>query len=271
MGAKNMTTTQQAIFIKSMEEQGVGVTRTRKGLFLRLPDGTSTSLHFTNSDYRAQQNLINRLRRAGVRHPEDPKNVERLGRQITDAQPVAQKTKDRILEYVVAAGYPQAVTVKGIILATGMAHITITRALYQMGFKPIPGRYNSRDWLVPDEVLAKKPEPEPEPDVEVKLRETTVLEPTPDEPEQNAEPESPTFSCSICGSDEHDYLGHPSPPTPVPKAPAKEKPEREFIDTHDSWTLDLKELGRFGFFTVEQLATVLRAAGLEMEIRVWRT
>ena len=50
--------------------------------------------------------------------------------------------------------------------------------------------------------------------------------------------------------------------------------EREFIDTHDSWVLDMSTLIGFPFtekpITVEQLRTVLAAAGLEMEVRVWR-
>ncbi|AYG02404.1 hypothetical protein D7I44_01865 [Gryllotalpicola protaetiae] len=43
---------------------------------------------------------------------------------------------------------------------------------------------------------------------------------------------------------------------------------REFIDTHDSWTLDVEVLP--SGLSVEQLGALLTATGLAFEIRVWR-
>jgi hypothetical protein len=43
---------------------------------------------------------------------------------------------------------------------------------------------------------------------------------------------------------------------------------REFIDTEDSWTLDLTN--KPAHMTLSDYLTVLESAGLEFEIRVWR-
>lgn len=51
-------------------------------------------------------------------------------------------------------------------------------------------------------------------------------------------------------------------------------PEREFIDSVDSWTVDLNALPNMffggGSMSLEQYLMSLRSAGLEVEIRVWR-
>ncbi len=152
-----MTASAVERFIRSMEEQGVGVTRTTKGLLLRLPDGETTSLHFTNSDVRAPINLMSRLRRAGVRHPDDPKDVRELPSNITEGPPVSARTKQKVIDFIVDNDYPEVVTVKELVDHTEMVHITATRAIYQMGFTPVRGKRGARDWIVPQEILDKKP------------------------------------------------------------------------------------------------------------------
>jgi hypothetical protein len=104
-----------------------------------------------------------------------------------------------------------------------------------MGFKPVKGKRNSRDWLVPDDILALKPVPEVEAEVEA-IEEDVA--------------ESPTFS------------------EPKPKAFHDNSTEREFIDTHDSWTVDLGRISPY--VTVQDYIENLLSAGLEAEIRVWR-
>lgn len=260
MGDKSMTAPEQARFIKSMEEQGVGVTRTTKGLLLRLPNGESTAVHFTHSDHRSQKNLMSVLRRAGVRHPEDPKNVTELPTTITQSQPVAPRTKRTILEYIQVAGYPDTVRVMDIVAKTGLVHITVTRALYQMGFKPVDGRRKTRDWVTPEEILARAPKPEERPEA-----------PAPDPDRESptfqrmkaVEPKVPHEQVEVRSAVVEEVVeAPPQPPQETPEPPT----EREFIDTHDSWVADLARVPN----PVREYIDGLRAAGLEVEIRVWR-
>jgi hypothetical protein len=57
--------------LKAAERAGVMVVETRKGWQFRFPDGSSTSLHRTESDSRSALNLRARFRRAGVPWPLD--------------------------------------------------------------------------------------------------------------------------------------------------------------------------------------------------------
>ena len=254
MVAKTMTATAVDRFIRSMQDQGVGVTRTTKGLLLRLPNGETTTMHFTNSDVRAVDNLISRLRRAGVRHPDDPKDVRQLAASITEHPPVAERTKRKVIEALGKLGYPERVAVKQITDTVTANNMTVTAALYQMGFKPVRGKRNARDWMTPEDVLAMRPEPEPE------LEEQFV-----------AAPESPTISEGSAEEAER-LLG-------VALEGARKtgrdfahlagtKSEREFIDSVDSWVVDLRHLPRT--MTIGDYLDSLAASGLEFEIRVWR-
>jgi hypothetical protein len=252
-----MTASAVERFIRSMEEQGVGVTRTTKGLLLRLPDGETTSLHFTNSDVRAPINLMARLRRAGVRHPDDPKDVRELPSNITQGPAVAARTKQKVIDYIVDNDFPEVVTVKELVDHTEMVHITATRAMYQMGFTPVKGKRGARDWIVPQEILDKKP-----------------VEPV------EEEPESPTLPpLTLAEAEAYEEAMNPTrDEAEVARlknlgAMAGEKPEREFIDTHDSWIVDLRQFTAWGGgqnVTVEDMVKVLRASGLQVEVRVWR-
>lgn len=252
MPSRTMSATQVERFVRSMEDQGVGVTRTKKGLLLRLPDGESTSVHFTNSDVRAEQNLIARLRRAGVRHPDDPRNVADLPENITNAV-VADRSKRKIMGAIESMGWPEYVRVMDLENRTGQAHITITRALYAMGFIPIVGKRNARDWKTPDSILAMKPESPTIPDAEFDPGE---------DPGVDDLMEPVNFDPPLSTEEAEAYV-----------EATKKDEEREFIDTHDSWVLDLERLVGWPFsesISVSQLRATMEAAGLEVEIRVWR-
>ena len=270
MGGRSMSDSQVQRFISSMEEQGVGVTRTKKGLFLRLPDKTSTTVHFTNSDVRAFDNLIARLRRAGVRHPEDPKNVAELPSQIVTGK-VAERSKKSLLAAMEKLNYPDVVRVMPMMQETGMEHVTVARTLYALGFKPVAGKRNARDWLTPDDILALKPKDE-EP-VEEKPAEGDV--PAEFEAEQDAPP-TPHTDAALA-----DFVGRAHRAQAAINDMGMGKPDvsretdlrvdssgREFIDTHDSWIVDLTRLPLN--VTIGEYLQSLDASGLEFEVRVWR-
>lgn len=232
MTAKQMTESQIVRFTRSMEEQGVGVTRTKKGLFLRLPNGESTTLHFTNSDVRAPDNLMSRLRRAGVRHPDDSRAIDVLPKQITESGQPATRTRQRILNAIAELDYPTTVKVPEVVALTNMEHVTISRALFHMDFKPIAGKRNSRDWLTPAEILELKPK-----EVEVMPvyeEDTETVEET---------PADDTVKVELSG-------------------------DREFIDTYDSWIVDLSRLPRE--MKIGDYIDSMLASGLEFEVRMWR-
>ena len=287
MGGRSMSDSQVQRFITSMEDQGVGVTRTKKGLFLRLPDNTSTTVHFTNSDVRAFDNLIARLRRAGVRHPEDPKAVAELPSMITsgDASPASKK---KIRQAMIDLDYPDVVTIMPLMKITGMEHVTIARALYHMGFKPIAGKRNSRDWLTPDDILALKPPAEPEGEDRFGVPESeqytnpghTIAENA--DPEwlaENTAPSTPHTDAALM-----DFVGRARAAQAAINDMGMGNPQvsretstsdlrvdssgREFIDTHDSWVVDLTRLPLN--VTIGEYLQSLDASGLEFEVRVWR-
>lgn len=248
-----MSATQVNRFVDSMTDQGVGVTRTKKGLFLRLPDGSSTSVHFTTSDVRALPNLMTRLRRAGVRHPDDTKDVTALPSNITDVA-VAERTKRRVREAIATMGYPEYVTVMDVKEVTGMEHVTISRALYALDFVPVRGKRNGRDWMTPQDILSENPE-------EVDGKPAQV------------EPESITFQPDDTAVPTPDDE-HPEPEEPQTiEEPQVEPAQRiDFIDERDSWVPDMKELlGVALYAMVKDRLQVLSAVGIEFEIRVWRT
>jgi len=274
-----MSDSQVQRFITSMEDQGVGVTRTKKGLFLRLPDNTSTTVHFTNSDVRAFDNLIARLRRAGVRHPEDPKAVAELPSMITsgDASPASKK---KIRQAMIDLDYPDVVTIMPLMKITGMEHVTIARALYHMGFKPIAGKRNSRDWLTPDDILAMKP---PEPPESPTLQEYEAEGFQPGELVGNGErvPQADTPHTDAALMDfvgraraaqaaiNDMGMGNPQVSRETSTSDLRvDSSGREFIDTHDSWVVDLSRLPLN--VTIGEYLQSLDASGLEFEVRVWR-
>lgn len=234
---EQMSATQQERFVRSMQDQGVAVTRTTKGFFLRLPNGESTTVHFTLSDVRAQKNLYAVLRRAGVRHPEDPKNMNELPESITESGQPAPRTRRSIERYVEDHGFPDKVAVLAIVKDTGMEHVTITRALYHMGFLPTKGKRGARDWLTPEEILKRKPKGGPV--------ESQTFDPEPELEEQ--------------------FLAAPDETTATPVPPME---RREFLDSHDSWVVNLEGLPLH--MSLGDYFDSIAASGLQFEIRVWR-
>lgn len=250
-------------FIFAMQDQGVVVTRTKKGLFLRLPNGESTTLHFTNSDTRAKQNLIARLRRAGVRHPEDDRGVDKLPPTITESGQPAPKTRTAILEHVRSNAYPEVVHVLDIAEVSGLEHVTISRALYHMGFLPTKGKRNTRDWLTPEEILAERPP--------VGIA---------------AEPPAATFNLTGMvhrarkAQEAVNDLGAGKPDVDRFGQTQEEQEEvglssladdLEFIDTRDSWVIPLEKMvGETYWRIIKDRFEMLDILGMDYEVRVWR-
>ena len=253
-----------------MEVQGVTVTRTKKGLLLRLPDGSSTVKHFTESDVRGNANLMARLRRAGVVHPDDPKGpIDTLPMYVTEGG-ISAETKRLLIESIARLGFPAEVRVPLVHRDTGWDHVKINRALFHTGFKPVlnPGSKGreKRVWITPDDILSlkesvtvdKQPEPVAEVVEEVVEESLPVMEPI--------SPQNIPTPPPITIPPMPDVVKNITEQQREPEVQVEEG--REFIDSEDSWTLDLSN--KPAHMILSDYLRVLETAGLEYEIRVWR-
>jgi hypothetical protein len=236
---------------KHVEAQGVNITRTKKGLLLRMPDGESAMMHFTTSDVNAIKNLRAQLHRSGVSLPNDRHDLTSVPAYAR--RNATKQSLTRVRAILKELDHPQIVKPAQVISLYNEryethagANATVMSALHKIGYYPAlsPAQIKRggdaktvRQWerdltaaelaeLIPE---APVEEPKPEP----------VLRIVPDEPE----------------------------PVPEPEAPA-EPAAREFIDTADSWTVTLDALDQS--LTVGQVLALYVATGLDVELRVWR-
>lgn len=126
---------------KHVEAQGVHITRTKKGLFLRLPDGQSAMMHFTTSDVNAIKNLRAQLHRSGVSLPNDRHD---LGTVPAYARRNSSKqTLERVRGILDEMGRPQELKPGDVVeryvvkyqASTGSAS-TVVSALHNLGYYP---------------------------------------------------------------------------------------------------------------------------------------
>lgn len=216
--------------LRHIEPQGVGITAVKNGVMLRLPDGSSTVVHYSGSDHRGPQNLRATLRKAGVSWPTDPHDIK-LPNYVTQ-HGITEKTRQRTLAAFDALGKPDGVTTSEMIEALGMSpagYGNVMRYMYHSGLRPDGKRKGARLWSIPyDErpdaiVTDITPAPEPEP-----------------------EPAPPVLAIA------------PEPePEPEPRPAA---------DPGDWWTVDLDMLA--DDMTVWQLRTLYQASGLDIELRL---
>lgn len=240
--------------IAYLEEQGATVRKTKKGLWIQTQLGT-TSVHNTPSDRRAVDNEIAAFRRLGLLHPDDNKHQVEYPAYITQGKPQA-KTMEKFRKYLHENGWPLEVLVRD--LRDYGDNVTVTRNLYWAGYRHKPGsRRNRYTWVAPDDI--------------VKLHEDLKAREVANEKVQS-EPDVEIVA---------------SPPLKVREEPVKDQPEdpspvrrrddgSEFIDTHDSWTVNLSRpdptLAQASHVPeeVRKYIAGLHAAGLGVEIRVWR-
>lgn len=342
MTTRAMGTNQIRQFTQFCEAQGIGVTRTKKGLFLRFPDGSSTVQHFTTSDTKAVNNQIARFRRAGVVHPDDPRGPKGLADYITSGK-IGETTRKTLIKHIIDSGYPGVVYAPDIVKALNWEPSQVNRALYHTGFRagPVKNRRQPRPWYTPDDILDLEKQAEqnvpalkqpvnvlmdmaerarkaqaavdelgagrPEPAVQQEQDAKAILEGRPEghaeeaerllneemarrnqpKVEQTPEAVEKALGAAVEGAREagrqvaqgmKDLGAIPPTPTVVhdpvideAEVTVQKDGEREFIDSHESWTVDLAELlGNQRMRIVDDQLKVLAALGLEYEFRVWR-
>lgn len=243
-----------ARLLDHIEPQGVGTTRTTKGVLLRLPDDTTTMLHWTGSDVREAKNVRARLKRAGVSWPTD--GGEDLGPRITAHKPLkstvakVEKALERWDQHTINAsqlvrlcgGVPNAPKGQGG-GREGLTILTAQRALYALGWQPI-GRSTARKWVRPIELEPEPIDLTPAAEPEPMLVAAHAAAPEPMHPEPHR--------LSLVPSDD-DNPSASGPAEPVP----------------DSWAMNLEHLPNDT--TIAGLWMMLSALGLTGELRVWRT
>jgi hypothetical protein len=272
MPVRQMTEPQIARWAQAVENQGVRVTRTKKGLLLRLPDGSTAMKHFTESDVRGPKNLAAQLRRAGVTSPDDKKPAA-LPKYITEGT-ITSKSRQKMLDFIESHAFPTMVFSKDIVSELGMDPGSVNRILYHCGFTvgETMGR-KGRPWYTPERLLAMKQkdsEGEAIPDHARQIIDgARAAQAEVNQIIADAEAEHE----QVIDSEMVDQNPPPMDPPPVPE-PEVEKNSFEdidFIDMRDSWVVDIDTLlGEHLSRMVKDRLGVLAAVGIDFEIRVWR-
>lgn len=242
-----------------IEPQGVQLTRTTKGILLRLPNGQTSMLHFTGSDSREGKNVRAALKRAGITWPTD--GGTDLRKDVTE-HPPRDATIERILpllekwehRYITAAQLMRLHAAE-IGPKPALTQLTAQRVLYHSGWIAT-GKSTARKWLRPLEL---------EPD--------RFEEETPEAPQSAPtapEPPAPVGEVADTGESLSDGptglpVAEPVQQTPT-EAPPASADGREFLDTADSWVVEDLPPN----MPISEVFRALRSFGLEGEIRVWR-
>jgi hypothetical protein len=316
MAVRQLSETQIARWVRDVENQGVRVTRTKKGLLLRLPDGSTAMKHFTDSDTRGAKNLAAELRRAGVISPDDKKTAT-LPKYITTGT-VTNKNRQAVIDYVRKHDFPTVVFSKDLVAELDADPGTVNRMLYHCGFTvgDSIGR-KGRPWYTPQSILTLKTT-EAEAVVPPELKRVidgaraaqeeinqiiAGVEPVTEE--RDATPEEEAQVLESLASPDSDFVevdrpeasqeeivaerkkkwiealefdpGAENTVEPEPQVPEvvhvtqEQAEDIQFIDMRDSWVVDLEEiLDKHLYRMVTDRLAVLRAVGIDYEIRVWR-
>lgn len=272
-----------ATVLQGLADQGCELVPKKNGTVVRFPNGGHTSFHYSQSDTNDRKYSRALIRRNGLKWPldgEHPKKKEPIvARTIDPSRYAAVRKLVAEREAQGVTNHPTATLSKPL----GFSEGTIRKIMAQDGY--VLSRKHSVGWTKPEPAEVK---------VEPKLVVPGYGAPyfTGTEPESlpteeydatlDVAPEKPTMlpqktldAIAIATR----TFAVDSPLTANSKPLADKKPEdqteqkrpeeREFIDTHDSWAIDnfmsIKDL------TVAQLVAAYHAAGLEVELRVWRT
>lgn len=276
---RTMSKTQQDAFVRHLEDQGCAVRRTSQGgFFIYFPDGGKTSVHVSTSDIRAEKNAIATFRRHGIHHPNDPKEIDMVANKNDEGYPdymtgpITSTTRKTVLAELESRGWPLRLRAKDLAMDT----VTANRALYAVGYRwedpESPSR--NRYWKAPDEikelherVQAEMKEREEE---ARRQRQERVLRALP-RVQEDVDVSRETFpEIEVPVTVENVHLVQAAADLAKPAGEAEE-PEREFIDTVDSWVIDDGAPDVYIPMPVRKYLSSLRGAGLELEIRVWRT
>jgi hypothetical protein len=215
-----------------VEAQGVTVTRTTKGLLFRAPNNETTVLHWTESDWRSTRNFRANLKRMGVEYPGDHSNdKKRKTPTKVSIERIQEALKDMDPNNVNGRELRQRVP--------NMSIMTINSVMQYLGywheFKP---KGSTR---------------------------TTVWHP-PYDPKEIIEPVEDMKNLVEYADDTTDKTDANSTSLDISAVEAFSQAVHNTPD--NSWPVQLDHLD--GTITIDQLRIIYMAAGLNVEMRVWR-
>lgn len=274
-------------FVKHLEEQGAKVRKTKSGYMITSITGDTVSIHRSpSSDRRGKTNEISSFRRVGLHHPEDKREIDEVvakneeGYPLYMVGPVTNTTRKRLLEDLESKGWPVRITAKEINIDTA----TALRALYAVGYRWEEGATGkNKIWVAPqniidlhEQVRAEQERLAEEAREERKQqRQETMAEKTRQAEVSALASMTVVPECEDVGAQVNDQLDKladairdvtkgDDETTDEVEPPRDEM--REFIDSVDSWTVGVLP----GNISVADYVSMLRHAGLSVEIRVWK-
>lgn len=250
------------------EAHGCTVTPVKRGFLIRFPDGGTTTVHLTTSDVNTERNVRAEFKRHQVPWPRGGGKSAVLHKDTVRLGDAAMRK----------LGHPEEVRSHQLLdlqptLGKAAARNYLTRHL---GYTLVGNTRNAR---------YVKPQPIQEAPVEqLKVLEPAAHQQLAEAPQvkvyasEAAEAPVAVLSWESVGITWQDPE-EASPLDAIPddlepsaldeaeqEAPAPES--REFLDTADSWTVDLARLP--SGLTLDSLVDLYSAAGLLVEVRVWR-
>lgn len=226
------------IVLKHVEKQGATLKETKNGVMILFPDGSTAMTHWTTSDKNAFRPLRAAVKRAGLTWPGDSTN-HKIQSSPATLKAIRKAFYDNNYKPMTTAELMQAVKVTNPTISR--AHSSGELVKLKRGLYTLPELFVEKEEINYTGQLAG-------------------AAPEPDYP--NIEHAKKLVEANLDIKISADRTGMINQlKTPEPKM--------DFIDERDSWTIDLHKIDPLA--TVSSLYDAYRAAGLEMEIRVWKS
>lgn len=223
---------ESARLISYVESQGVKVSSVKSGYMLKFPNGESTTMHLTGSDNRGPLNLRAVLKRNGIEWPTDNQDIK--------LNPLTVQRGSEVLEKM---GFPNTIRMRDFrtaatLIEWNVPNSTIGRFLRSMGYVAT-GNTQAQRYILAETIESKE---------YAEAVEIANMDLKP-------EPYQPIVSIT---------------PEPLPALLTKETTleVREFLDTHDSWTVNMDILP--DTITLGDMKLMFAAMGISFEVRVWK-
>lgn len=255
-------------FIRHMEMQGAKVRQTKSGYLVTSIDGRTVGIHKgTRSDHRGLSNEIGQFRRAGLHHPDDKKDMEEVvakneeGYPLYITAPITERTRRDLLAELESKGWPLTISGRELSLDPSTAN----KGLYAVGYRyDLNGKARNRVWNAPADIVELHEKAKAEREraaAEAEHSEQDEMEERPkEEVEEHLRPEG---DADVVVAGESVNVSFPDDEPSPEGGPSA---GREFIDSVDSWVIAEPPMS----LSVAEYLRLLRNAGLEVEIRVWR-
>jgi hypothetical protein len=216
--------------------QGVTTTRTTKGILFRFPNGDTEMLHYSVSDWRGTRNFRANLKRNGIEYPGDYANARKKNPPMKSSiERVREALKDLDPNRITTVDLHEKLKSQG----QNMNTATIQQVMMHIGYWHDFKKPKSKQTFVWHPPVDPKEIIEPLEDME------DLVEYADDTTDQDAT----TIEEIIVQAN-------------------KDADREESLSTDNAWTVQLDLID--GNITIDMLRMLYMAAGLNVEMRVWR-